>query len=164
VYHITVRPCLLSLVILLAAACAPRIEPVAVEFRNLDLESFERGELELAVFNPNRVAVDVEALNYRLLLGTDTVALGARVEPVRVPAGDSVLASFPFDIRFSFDLILNRLTDYLDDTLRLDINGRYLVQGAFGPKRRPFRYRHQVPIRPEVEKLLRPFKRLFGED
>lgn len=162
-YHIGMRLPLPALIFLLAASCAPRIEPVAVEFRNLDLESFERGELELAVFNPNRVAVDVESLSYSLLLGADTVALGARAEPVRVPAGDTVLASFPFDIRFGLDNILNRLSGFLDDTLRLDINGRYSVRGAFGPKRRPFRYRHLVPVRPEVDKLLRPFKRLFGE-
>ena len=153
-----------ALVLLLAAACAPRVEPVEVEFRNLDLESFERGELQLAIANPNRVQVEVEALRYSLLLGPDTVALGARAEPVLVPAGDTALAVFPFEIRFNFDLVLNRLADFLDDTLRLEVDGRYSVQGLLGPKRQPFRYRHRVPVRPEVDKLLGPFRRLFGGD
>jgi LEA14-like dessication related protein len=155
---------LLVIAALLAAGCGPRIEPVAVEFAGLAVESFERAELELAVHNPNRLAVDVEGLRYSLTLSRDTVALGARAEPVRVPARDSIRAKFPLELRFELDGIFGRLGEYLDDTLRLAIDGRYSVKGAWGPTRRPFSYRRAIPVRPEVDRLLGPLRSLLGGD
>lgn len=155
------RPLWFVLLGLLAAGCA-RVAPVEVEFRNLRLDRFERAELELAIYNPNRAAVDVEALRYSLRLGSDTVALGERAEPLRVPARDTVRAEFPFAVRFDFELAFNRLDALLNDTLRFAVDGRYSMPGLFGPKRRPFRHRQDVPLRAELDKLLRPLRSLFG--
>lgn len=153
---------LLATALLLAVGCAPRLEPVGVDFQNLRLDGFERGELDLLIANPNRVAVDIEAMRYSLALGRDTVALGERQAPLRVPAGDTVTATFGFEFRFELDGIFNRLGALLDDTLQFELDGRYSVPGLFGPRRRPFRYRHELPLRAEVEKLLGPLRSLFG--
>ncbi|MFO7674734.1 MAG: LEA type 2 family protein [bacterium] len=178
-----------ALLVLLAAACAPRVEPVTVEFESLRLEGFERGVVELKVTNPNRVAVDLEGLparcaqaglparcaqaglparcaqaglRYSAALGRDTVARGERAEPVRVPARDTARAEFPLELRLELDGIFSRLDALLDDTLRLAVDGRYTVRGLFGPARRPFRYRHDIPLRPEVDRLVGRFKAIFG--
>jgi len=117
--------------------------------------------VELKMHNPNGFRVDVDRLEYALLLTADTVASGRRDEPVRIEAEDSTLASFPFTIDLGS---IGDLSGILEDTLSLRVDGRYLVPGTFGKVGRPFEYRHDIPLGELVEDILAPFRGLFGGD
>jgi LEA14-like dessication related protein len=150
------------LILLLAASCAPRIEPVTVEFAGLEVEEMERGVVKLAVHNPNRFAVDIENLGYVVLLERDTLARGRRADILRIPAEDSTTAAFPFDLKLDVGDVLSSVLSGETDTVRLELAGRYSVPGFLGPKKQPFRYRHELALSELFEEFTRPFKKLFG--
>ncbi len=156
----------LTAVALLAGmlACAPKFEEPAVEFRSFSMEDMAQAEVKLSVRNPNRFPVDVRNLRYALLLTGDTVAAGARAEVLRVGAQDSALAVFPFEMRIGLADIIGRIPDIASDTVRLELAGQHSLPGLFGTNWRRFDYRRTIPLRPDIDKLFAPLRRLFDGD
>jgi len=135
-----------------------------VDFRSLSLEEMKQAEVRLLVANPNRFAMDVRNLRYSLLLTGDTVASGRRDDPVHVRAQDSLLASFPFEVRMKLGDMVSRVPDIAGDTVRLELTGEHSLPGLFRTTWRRFEYHRAIPLRPEIDKLLSPLRRLFGGD
>ena len=156
------RLVLLSLVLVLACTCAPKLEPVSVEFAGLSVERMETAVVKLRIINPNPFSVAIEDLRYHLLLADDTVAIGARRVPVNIQASDTTEAEFPMTFRVTVGEMLSQLPGLMSDTVWVRIDGRYSLPTAFGPKRRPFHYRDVIPLRKPLEEFIQPFKDLFG--
>jgi len=146
------------------SSCVPRFEEPTVDFRSLNLEEMKQAEVRLLIANPNRFAIDVRNLHYFLLLTGDTVAVGSRAVPVHVNAQDSLLASFLFEVRMKLGDMVGRVPDIADDTVRLVLRGEHSLPGLLGTTWRRFDYERTIPLRPEIDKLLAPLRRLFGGD
>jgi len=150
--------------LILAAGCAPKLEPVEVEFSRFEMEEMKRATVELKIFNPNGFEVDIENLGYVVLLARDTLAAGEKPDPVHIEAKDTTVASFPFTVKLELGDLLGDLDGLLSDTLRLQLNGRYSLRGFLGPKKRPFRYEQVFALRDLLDDIISPFERLFGGD
>lgn len=159
-----VKTTIFAVLVALAASCAPRVEPVEVEFAGLEVEEMKRAAVELKLYNPNRFGVDIENLGYFVLLEADTVARGRRDGPLHVAPRDTTTASFPF----AFDLdpgdVISGVLAGEADTVRLELAGRYSVPGFLGPKKQRFSYRHELSIAGLFEEWTRPLRKLFGGD
>jgi len=152
-----------ALLALLCAGCAPKLEPVEVDYRRITIEHMTEAMVELWIDNPNSFAVDLEALDYRILLTRDTFASGKRPEPVSIRARDTTLASFPFSIRMDLSQVISHVPELAGDTVYLELEGRYSFPGPLGRLKRPFRYRRMIPLGRELEELAEPLRDLFGE-
>jgi len=153
-----------ALLLVLSVSCQPRLKPVEVDYTRITIEEMERAVVELRIINPNRFSLDIDNLRYSLLLTDDTLARGARRMPVHVESQDTTLADFPFTLEMSISDLIKRLPDLLEDTVRLDIAGRYSLPSVLGPKHRPFRYRKTIPLAYELREMVAPFEDLFDVD
>ncbi len=157
------RSVVIAAVLLTAAKCTPRLEPVVVDYRRITIERMKEAVVELHIDNPNSFALDLEQLDYRILLTGDTFATGARAEPVGIKARDSIRADFPFTIEMDLAEVLSHIPELADDTVYLELSGHYSFPGMLGRIKAPFRYREAIPLRDELEAIIRPFENLFGE-
>jgi LEA14-like dessication related protein len=150
--------------LLFAVSCRPRLRPVEVDYTRITIEEMKRAVVELKIVNPNQFSVDIENLDYALLLADDTLARGARRMPIHIESRDTTLADFPFILGMTIPELFKRLPGMLEDTIRLDITGRYSLPSTFGPKHRPFRYQKAVPLANELKDIIAPFEDLFDVD
>ena len=74
---------------------------------------------------------------------------------------DTSFAEFPFRIRFDLTRVLDALPGLMNDTLRIDLEGRYSFPGPLGRLKQKFRYREEIPLRRELEGVVKPFEGLF---
>ena len=151
-------PLLLTFVI---PGCQPKFDPVEPEFHRLELAEMSRGTVELVLRNPNRFAIEIDGLRYALTLGADTVASGARLEPVRMPAQDSVVAGFPFEMRFDLADLVAQASRIMSDTVKLELVGQYVLPTPLGKRRLPFSHARVIPLADEVRKITDRFRSLF---
>lgn len=93
---VSVRVYALCLLVLLSASCAaikpepPQVSLVSLRVQELTL-SHASMVAELRLFNPNRIGIIVEEVEYALTLNSIPVSAGRSLAPVRVGAGESAL-------------------------------------------------------------------------
>jgi len=91
-----VRPLVLCCLLLLLSACASlRPEPPQVSLVGLRVQELTLSHVnllaELRLFNPNRMGLTVEEVEYALTLNNISISAGKSLVPVRVEAGESAV-------------------------------------------------------------------------
>ncbi len=129
-----------------------------MDFRRLKLEQVSQGVLELELYNPNRFRLAAESLRYFLVCGEDTLAQGVKPQGVSMAALDSIVAEFPFELRYDIWALVLRLPAILADTVWLQLEGRYVVSWPGGSGR--FSYARYIFLAEELNRL----RNLFGGD
>lgn len=133
-----------------AVVRAPRVRFAGVEI--------DHGLAVRAVLgNPNRLALRVSDLHYRLEVGSVVVAQGARPGEMLLPGRDSVEAAFPFTVEWSGALAA--LSELLADTVSLRVTGSYALSTMFCRRRTQFASERRITAHDEAGRLL---ERLFG--
>lgn len=122
------RILLASLILLALGACASlRPEPPEVSLIGLQVEELTLSHInmraDLRLFNPNRIGLTVEQVDYALALNGVRVSSGKSVAPVRIAAGDS--ADIALRISGSY---LNLLQ--LVNNLQRQEDLKYLLDGS----------------------------------
>jgi LEA14-like dessication related protein len=117
-----------SLILLLFSACAtlrpepPQVSLVALQVEELTL-SHVNMRADLRLFNPNRIGLNIEQIDYALALNGIRVSSGKSLSPVRIAAGESADIS----LRIS-GAYLNLLQ--LVNSLQGQEDLRYLLDGS----------------------------------
>lgn len=122
------RILLAILILLLLGACASlRPEPPEVSLIGLQVEELTLSHInmraDLRLFNPNRIGLTVEQVDYALALNGVRVSSGKSLAPVRIAAGDS--ADIALRISGSY---LNLLQ--LVNNLQRQEDLKYLLDGS----------------------------------
>jgi hypothetical protein len=108
-------------------------------------------EVRLAVFNPNRQGVELGRTEYALLVGSETLASGARTAPVVLGARDSVELALPLSVRLG--RVLGMLPGALDDTAECRFSGEYTVPTLLGRRHDRFGQAFRFPVREQLQSI-----------
>lgn len=121
----------------------------------MKLEQVSQGVLELELYNPNRFGLAAESLRYFLVWSEDTLAQGGRPGRVSMAALDSIIAEFPFELRYDIWALILRLPAVLSDTVWLQLEGRYVLSWPGGTGR--FSYSRYISLAEELNRLRKLF-------
>ncbi|WP_305045593.1 LEA type 2 family protein [Geoalkalibacter sp.] len=144
---------LLILMFLLVGGCATlRPEPPEVSLVGLQVQELTLSHVnmlaELSLFNPNRIGLNIEQVDYALSLNGIRVSSGKSLAPVKVAAGES--ANVTLRLSGSYLKILQLLnTLQKGDELKYLLDGAIKV-GGLGVLGRTFPLREEGMISAEV--------------
>jgi hypothetical protein len=149
----TLRPGLraAALTVLLAAGCA-RVEPPVIAFRGVRYEGGDSVQVELGLANPNRFAVELASVEYRLMADGETLGAGQRTERVRCAARDSVRAEFP--LALDFGATMAAVLKGVKDTVTFGVEGEYRLKTPVGPYNGRFAEARGVNLLDELKAVL----------
>jgi len=127
--RVCVRAFALCVALLLLGACASlRPEPPKISLIGLQVEELTLSHVnmvvELRLFNPNRISLYVEEVDYALFLNNISVSAGKSLIPVRVEAGRSATVFLHVSGAYL------RLLQLVGSLQRREENLRYLLDGT----------------------------------
>lgn len=122
-----------SLILLLLGACASlRPEPPEVSLIGLQIEELTLSHInmraDLRLFNPNRIGLTIEQVDYALALNGVRVSAGKSMSAVRIAAGDS--ADVALRISGSYLTLLQLINNlHRQEDLKYLLDGSVKVRG-----------------------------------
>lgn len=138
-------------VILLAAGCA-RVEPPVIGFRGVQYEGGDSVRVELCLANPNRFAVELASVEYRLTADGAELGAGQRTDNVRCPGRDSVRAEFP--LALDLGKTMAAVLKGVKDTVTFGVDGEYRLKTPVGPYNGRFEESRGVNLLDELKAVL----------
>jgi len=141
--------------VLFALGCRSGFSPPKIELRGVNARGGDQLGVNLIFHNPNRFALDVTSLEYRVSIETLVCGDGRRDSPLRIGARDSTSAEFP--LRLDYPNLVRAIPALLGDSVAFRVDGNLTVQTILGPRKLDFRQEKRLALKSQLESLLQHF-------
>lgn len=134
----------------LAAGCT-RVQPPEVGFRGATVQG-DSVQVALCLFNPNRFAVEMVSVDYRVRADEKTLGSGRRAGTLRCAGRDSVQAEFPLEL--DYGAAMAAVLKGLKDTVTFGVEGEYRLRTPIGPYAGRFEAARGVNLLEAIQQVL----------
>jgi len=144
---------LLPLAILLLAGCSSMFKAPSVKVRGVDIVSSDELGVYVTFYNPNRFAIDIADMEYRVFIDTLNCGTGRREPELRLASRDSTTAAFPLQI--DYGNLGRALPNLMNDSVEFRIMGDYRLPKVLGKRKLSFKAGKKTALKAKVSDLLR---------
>jgi LEA14-like dessication related protein len=120
-----------SMALLLVACTMVKAPEVVV--RDVRLAGSDLLEVELAILNPNRLAVRIADFSYTVRVESNAVGSGTRGEVLTLPARDTARAVFP--LKIDYPGLARSLPMVFSESISVGIDGDYALVTRLGRRK-----------------------------
>jgi LEA14-like dessication related protein len=150
-------PKLSAAIVLLALACGSMFQAPSVKVRGIDVVATDELNVRVVFRNPNRFAIDIAEMEYRISIESMVCGTGQRESMLHLGGRDSTTAEFPLHI--DYDNLARSLPYLLRDSVRFGIAGTYKLPKILGKRTMDFKTGKKLALKAQIDSLLPRFFR-----